>query len=121
MAVTRESFVEQLLAEVPEAEGVVSEHLSDQNGELLLHLLMADLLRFTVQAFHTGQPDVVLRALAFMDRALLAGDDAVENAVAVSFVENVGFGEGETPAFLAVWPPGLLAEKARQDARTPGK
>ena|SRR5438105_2604476 len=120
MAVTEASFVEQLLREVPEAAGVVSEHMSDYDGELLLHLLMADLLRFTVQAFHTGQSDVVMRALGFVDRALDEGDEAVENAVAVSFVENVGLGEGETPSFLAVWPPALVAEKARQEAWTPG-
>jgi hypothetical protein len=124
MSVTWGSFVEQLLAEVPEAEEVVSEHLSD-NGELLIHLLMADLLRFTVQAFHTGQSDVVMRTLDFMDKALLEGDEAVENAVAVSFVEHVehvelGLGEGEAPAFLAMWPRGLLAEKATQDGWTPG-
>jgi hypothetical protein len=120
MSVTEAWFVEQLLAEVPEAGGVVSDHLSDQNGELLLHVLMADLLRFTVQAFHAGQSDVVMRVLGFVDRALDEGDEAVETAVAVSFVENVGVGEGETPAFLAVWPRGLLAEKARQEAWTPG-
>jgi hypothetical protein len=120
MSVTQASFVEQLLAEVPEAGGVVSEHLSDQEGELLLHLLMADLLRFTVQAFKAGQTDVALHALGFVDRSLREGDEAVVNAVAVSFVENVGFGEDETPAFLAAWPRGLLAEKARQEARTPG-
>jgi|GEM_PF-1503812 len=120
MSVTWASFVEQLLSEVPEAGGVVSEHLSDQEGELLLHLLMADLLRFTVQAFHAGQSDVALRALEFVDRSLREGDEAVVNAVAVSFVENVGFGEGETPAFLATWPRGLLAEKAIQEAWTPG-
>lgn len=51
MSVNQASFVAQLLAEVPEAGGVVSEHLSGQEGEFLLHLLMADLLRFTVQAF----------------------------------------------------------------------
>jgi hypothetical protein len=120
MSVTEASFVEQLLAEVPEAGEVVSEHLSDQHGELLLHHLMADLLRFTVHAFHTRQSDVALRTLGFVDRALREGDEAVENAVAVSFIEHVGVGEGETPEFLAVWPRGLLAEKARQDAWTPG-
>ena len=120
MSVTQASFVTQLLAEVPEAGGVVSEHLSDQEGELLLHLLMADLLRFTVQAFHAGQSDLTLRTLEFVDSSLREGDEAVVNAVAVSFVENVGFGEGETPAFLAAWPRGLLAEKARQEAWTPG-
>jgi hypothetical protein len=29
-------------------------------------------------------------------------------------------GKGETPDFLALWPAGLLAEKARHDAWTPG-
>jgi hypothetical protein len=35
-------FIEMLMARVPSTRAVVDEHLTDQDGELLLHLLMAD-------------------------------------------------------------------------------
>ena len=119
MPMTEQQFVEQLVVEVPEAKVVVKEHLLDQEGELLFHLLMADLLRFSVRAFEDAESDVLQRCLTFVDRALREGIDAVVNAVAVSFVENVGHGPSETPAFIDSWPQGLRDEKARQEAWRP--
>lgn len=114
MTVTHATFVDQLLAAVPEIEPVVSEHLEDQDGELLLHLLMSDLLRFAVHASRAGEGDVLPRLLAVVDRSLREGDNSVENAVALSFVAHVGYGAGETAEFIASWPAGLLAERDRQ-------
>jgi hypothetical protein len=116
MTITRATFVDELQAAVPEVGPVVSEHLDDQGGELLLHLLMADLLRYAAAGFHAGDQEVVQRLLAFVDRALIDGDDPVANAVAVSFVEDVGYGGGETRSFIATWPAGLLVERDRQHA-----
>jgi hypothetical protein len=115
MSMTSQEFVERLVEEVPETSALVSEHLEDQFGELVLHLLMADLLRFAVERFHQGQFDVSRRCLALVDHALGDGDEYVRNAVAVSFVENVGYGEGETAHFIASWPQRLLDERASQE------
>ena len=102
-------FVKQLLASVPEIGSEVREHVDDY-GELLLHLLMADLLRAAVRLFHAGELEVEQRLLRFIDLALRLGDAAVENAVPVSFVEHVGAFPEETPEFLASWPAGLRAQ-----------
>jgi hypothetical protein len=115
MPMTAEQFVHQLEEQVPEARPVLAEHLEDQEGELLLHLLLADLLRLAVQRFHSDERDVADRCLLLVDRALREGDEYVQNAVAVSFVENVGVFPGETDDFIASWPQGLLNEKASQD------
>jgi hypothetical protein len=48
--ITLDSVVDDLVAAVPEAAETVLGHLDDQEGELLIHLLMADLLRLTVRA-----------------------------------------------------------------------
>lgn len=111
---SREQFPELLIGRVPEVAPVVDEHFAD-NDELLLHILMADVLRFTVEAYGKGDLRLSQRCLAFVELALLTGDDAVVNAVALSFVEHVGAFPGETPSFIASWPPALLQEKARQD------
>lgn len=107
--ITREAFIEHLLRMAPETEPLVDEHLAEQ-GELLLHMLMSDLLRFATAEFASGHTHVSHRVLRSVDQCLGRGDDEVENAVAVSFVEYFGAWPGETQAFLATWPEGLRAE-----------
>lgn len=111
-AVEQGTFLEQLLAAVPEVGPEVREHLDD-NGELLLHVLMPDLLRTATRLFHAGESEVEGRLLAFIDLALRCGDDACRNAVQVSFVEHAGAFPEETAEFLASWPSALKAELRR--------
>ena len=111
--ITGATFVDDLLSAVPEATGMVREHLDDQDGELLLHLLMADLLRFGVAAFESARTGEALRILHFVERCLAEGDEYVTNAVQVSFVENYGYGRNEPVSFLAIWPATLREELGR--------
>lgn len=97
----------------PDVGPLIDEHFDDFD-ELLIHLLMADLLRFTVQRFHQGDLASSDRVVGIVNRGWLEGDDALVNAVAVSFVEHVGTGPGETRDFIASWPPALLEERHRQ-------
>jgi hypothetical protein len=60
---TATDFLDALARDVPECQPVVVEHVEDNDG-LLLHLLTADLRRFAIQSFETGQNDI-LEALAF--------------------------------------------------------
>lgn len=113
MAMTSADFVDALGTDVPECQPVVAEHLEDNDG-LLLHLLTADLQRFAVQSFEGGQRDVLKRLLALVARALQHGDDDVQNAMAVSFVEGTGWWDSATQPFIATWPAGLRAEVNRQ-------
>ncbi len=110
---TRGRFLVALLASLPEASPLVAEHLDDQEGTLLLHLLVADLRRFLLDAWKRQDHDVLQRGLALLDGALTTGDEYVENAVAVSFVEDIGWWEPEVQPFLATWPAGLVAEVER--------
>ncbi|SPD86847.1 DUF7674 family protein [Micropruina glycogenica] len=111
--ITAATFVDDLLSALPEGNEVVREHLDDQRGELLLHLLMADLLRFGVTAFESARTDEALRTLLFVDRCLAEGDEYVTNAVKVSFVEGYGSGPNEPVSFLTFWPAALRAELGR--------
>ena len=80
---------------------------------------MADLLRLAISAYQRSDHEVAQRLLAFVDHALRGGDDYVQNAAAVSFVEHIGAGAGETEGFIASWPAGLLDEVNRQQAVRP--
>ncbi|MCU1417068.1 MAG: vanillate demethylase subunit, partial [Schumannella sp.] len=112
--VTEGNFLELLLAAVPEVGPVVDEHLADQDGELLMHLLMPDLLRFATSAFGAGNLAMSAKLLNFVGTAFENADARVDNAIAVSFVEHVGGSPGETPEFIATWPRSLLNERDRQ-------
>lgn len=108
---TRDALLHALEGAVPEARSLVSEHLAD-NGELLLHLLMSDLLRLAVDLFSGGDLVGTDRLLSFVGNCFREGDDDVVNAVAVSFVEGFGAHPGESAALLARWPRALRAELA---------
>jgi len=116
VSLTGGQLVVGLVVAVPEASGVIADHLDDYDA-LLLHLLAADLLRFTVAAWDNGDRALASRSLAFVDLALREGDEQVVNALCVSFIENVGAGVGETPAFIESWPHALAAELASQRIR----
>lgn len=113
MPKTANDFLLGLRGEVPEASPLVDEHLEDNEGELLIHLLMADLLRFCVTAFRDGKTDLLRRCLSAVATALMTGDEHLRNAVEVSFVEHAW---DERPGFLATWPEPLMTEWREQHA-----
>ncbi len=111
---TTGALVVRVVQELPEAASLVSEHLDDNFGEALLHPLVSDLLLFALEAWKQNQADVVQRCLTMLDGALSTGDDEVENAVAVSFVEDSSWWDVNVQFFIATWPPGLMAGMERQ-------
>jgi len=102
-----------LRAAVPEFGPMIDEHVAD-NDEVLLHLLFGDLTRFVIAAHERGDTDVEHRSLSFLERALREGDEAVQNVVEVSFVENVGPWDRAQRRFIASWPDTLRTEAERQ-------
>ena len=112
--VTERNVLSLLRERVPETTQLIDEHLADDGGELLIHLLMPELLRFATRAFGSGQVAVSQNLLTFVGSAFDDGDERVRNAVQVSFVEHAGAGPGETPDFIASWPKSLLDERQRQ-------
>jgi hypothetical protein len=114
VAITVAEFVELLTESCPETVPIVAEHLTDNNNELLLHLLIADVRRFSIERFESDDGDVLRRCLNVVARGLTDGDEYVENAMAVSFVEDIGWWDPSVLAFMAPWPPLLLGEAERQ-------
>ena len=106
-------FLELLVARVPDARAIIEEHLAD-NGELLLHVLMGDLTGLAWACQERGVSRAVEALLGVLDQALRNGDDRVENAVAVSFVETIGPWDPGVADFIATWPAGLRAQAERQ-------
>lgn len=79
----------EIEAASPGFSAVAKEHLRD-NGELLPHLLMADLLRYVGAALSVPASESEIRVvLAALDAAALCGNAETENVVALSFCENL--------------------------------
>ena len=106
-------FVSRVRAADPRLNAVVDEHLAD-NDELLPHLLVADLRRCAEAAHESEDFDLRDIVLTLMDSALADADEALDNAVAVSFVEDSAWWETGKEEFLEAWPSTLTDELNRQ-------
>ena len=97
----------------PGFNAVMAEHLED-NGELLPHLLIADLLRYVGSKVGSARGiEEVRRILDVLEEAYRSGDPDTENVIAVSFIEDI---ERE-PFYGRLEPllgPELRAERKRQ-------
>ncbi|MEY2536845.1 MAG: hypothetical protein QOG67_585 [Verrucomicrobiota bacterium] len=82
---TATQFIEQLVAEFPE----LRHDIEDETG--LLHLQMAAFARSTQAAIDTGDTETLKRHFAFADRFFYHSADDLENALNVSYLENLEF------------------------------
>ena len=67
---------------------VLEEHLEDNEGEVLPHLVVADIVRWLV-AHHASQPQVSHDVLAWLEKAFTRGPDEVQGLIVVSGVEMI--------------------------------
>lgn len=89
-------LVEQLSGIEPSLGALERSHL-EEYGELLPHVLMADVTRFFVQQVREGSDSsraIAARVAAALEAALKLGDDSAKELVLASFVENL---VGEEP------------------------
>jgi hypothetical protein len=103
---------------VPDLRQLILEHLED-NDEILLHVLTTELRRHATGAFDAGRSPELFRLLGVLNAALMEGDDDVENAIAVSFVEDTGCWDPAMQTFIEAWPPDRHREAERQQDSPP--
>lgn len=89
MTISHQQFVEQLLTEFPE----IRDEVTDEAG--LLHLEMSCFARRTQKAIDEENRADLKRCFDFASRVLENADPDVENAVIVSYLENLDFRDGE--------------------------
>jgi hypothetical protein len=100
----------------PSFRSVAAEHIAD-NGELLPHLLMADLLRYIGSHFEPSNTNKgptkqeLLAVLELLDTATVSATEETKNAIAVSFCEHI-----ETEPFFSGLRP-LLGLGLRRHIR----
>lgn len=110
------AFVAALVMACPEIGSIVTKHLATYKKDLFLHLLVAEIRRFSEELFEAGLASRQERCLAAVGFGLHFGDDEVENAIAVSFVEDAHWWDEANTPYIATWPKVLADEVDRQRA-----
>jgi hypothetical protein len=95
-----------LISTVPEAVPMVEEQLT-YLGKVHLLLLLKDVACFVREAYDAGDAALVDRCLTYLDTSLRTGDEEVQNAIRVAFVENTALWEPGTKEWMATWPDSL--------------
>ena len=107
------AFMGALAHRFPELMPVLQEHLEDQHGEMLPHILMADVVRWLVARLEErGVDDPILRGVLQAIEEQFGRGDPVDNVIAVSFVENLPYAWEAGHEIRALLGP-CLAEQLR--------
>jgi hypothetical protein len=110
-AIGHSEFLDLLATEFPEVAAEVREQ-----GDGLLHLEAAAFRLATERAMDAGQLWAAERHFRFVARVLSEAAPDVENALAISYIEDLALGECTPQRYHAVkerMPAGLRAEMAR--------
>jgi hypothetical protein len=90
ICVKTEELFDEVASCSPGFAAVMREHIADNDG-LLPHLLMADLLLFVgARAAYSECREELVSIFRLLDVAFVSGDVETENAIAVSFIEDIG-------------------------------
>ena len=83
------SVIEGLAKSHPAIQEVLSEHLEDNDGELLTHVLFGDIVRWVEGG--SASPLETDRLFVELDHYYEGGDSEVQNVILASFVEAFGY------------------------------
>lgn len=108
------AFIDKVISGSAEAATIHREHIADQGGELLPHVLMGDIARLAVTTTARDEcPEWLIRLLQQLEWGLLSGSSEVAELVGVSFVENLC---GEAKAIAVLLP--RMGDALRREVRT---
>lgn len=88
MSANTVAAMQSLVTKHPLLAALLDEHLSDNRGELLPHLFMADVVRWLV-AHRLEYPEEVESIVLWMEESFLSGGEDVRGVIAVSGVEMI--------------------------------
>ena len=109
------AFVRELAAVVPPLQGLLAQHLAE-NEELLPHVFMGDVSRFVIEQYNEhleGSPGSLAaleRLFSTLERGAAEGSEDVQEMITVSFLENVAEEMTLSPALQSFLGPSLKRE-----------
>jgi hypothetical protein len=94
--ITYDNVIQCLIEKIPEFKPIYEEHIDQNDGEVLNHVLMGDLVRFTegvcssISASPTSiTKELLQRIVDFLEEAISSDDSIVVEMINVSFLENL--------------------------------
>ncbi len=106
-----QAFVDRMVTVVPALEPLARENTFGDHEDVLVHLFLADVVRQEVENLLAGHVDEVRTVLEFLEREW---GGAVDEPIAVSFVENLPYPHEPAAALVGLLGPNLRAEHDRQ-------
>lgn len=100
------AFTGALVWTIPELLPELGEHLSDNEGEVLPHVFMAQVERWAEQILTERRP-LVERLLEELEKGYDRGGEPVRNLIEVSFVENLPYPNERSAELRTLLPPRL--------------
>ncbi|WP_019876260.1 DUF7674 family protein [Sporichthya polymorpha] len=88
MSATTVSFACALVYHHPQLLPILEDHLEANDGEVLPHLLLSDVIRFAA-ANWSSQPAMAASIMRWIDNAYACGDEATQELIVVSGVEMI--------------------------------
>jgi len=88
MSAVAEAAIEQLIAAHPTLAPILVEHRVENFGEMLPHLVMADIVRWLVD-HRREDPGLCSSVIAWMEARFSEGPEDVRDLIAVSGVEMI--------------------------------
>lgn len=99
MATPSETLAIRLVEEFPALAPVMTEHLEDQEGELLPYLFMADVARWAY-AHLSSEADLVGRLVDWLEIEFESAQPAEKDLIGLGFVEVIPFPPEGAPLLL---------------------
>lgn len=98
-----EDLVRRVVTAFPALEPVMAEHLTDQEGELLPYLFMADVARWA-QANYPSDPRQVGDVVDWLEREFVRAAAAEKDLIGLGFVETLPYPPAGSPLLLRLGP-----------------
>lgn len=108
---------DQLLTELRRELPDLAVELDDEALRGLVYLQVGAFARYTQRLIDAGDRHQAIRCFALADRAAQHGDDQVQNAIGVGFLEHLNFRDGKV---RRGWAFALLPSSLRAAAATLG-
>lgn len=114
------AFVDRLVRAVPALGPLVDDNRAGNHNDVLPHMFLGDVTRREVDNHRSANPVAQLEVRTVIDalEAEFGRDDGVDNAIAVSFVENLPY-PGEPGADIVNLLGPKLATELRRQRRPP--
>ncbi len=101
------AFICHLSYKFPQLLSILEEHIEDNSGEILPHLLMYEYTNLLTGS--SSKEKWVSDFLTYIEEVYTPLDDEISNLIAVSLIENLPFEVGKTH-----WVVNLLGDKMKE-------